>query len=159
MNMDQKIIQFNFPTIIRYGNGSIKEVPSYLKEMGKKKALIVSDQGMLNLDFFEKFLDDLKKEKIEPKVFSSIDKNPTENNVLLGKSSYINGNCDCILGFGGGASMDVARAIALLINHDRPLFDFDDAQGGDRYVQNEIPLFIVALDARFQRLVETRNDV
>jgi alcohol dehydrogenase class IV len=43
---------------------------------------------------------------------------------------------------GGGAAMDVARAIALRVHHDRDLFDYDDLIGGDQYITGEIPYFI-----------------
>ncbi|MFZ8933079.1 MAG: iron-containing alcohol dehydrogenase [Bacteriovoracaceae bacterium] len=79
---------------------------------------------------------------LEGVVFNGIDKNPIEKNVLDGVQAYKQQGCDCIIGLGGGASMDVARAIALKANHDRDLFDFDDAKGGDKYVVNEIPYFI-----------------
>ena len=49
---------------------------------------------------------------------------------------------DCIIGIGGGAAMDVARAIALRINHHRDLFDYDDLIGGDIYVTEDVPYFI-----------------
>ena len=38
--------------------------------------------------------------------------------------------------------MDVARAIALRVNHHRDLFDYDDLIGGDKYVTEEVPYFI-----------------
>ena len=38
--------------------------------------------------------------------------------------------------------MDVARAIALRINHHRDMFDYDDLLGGDQYVTEEVPYFI-----------------
>ncbi|WP_273567188.1 iron-containing alcohol dehydrogenase [Maribacter halichondriae] len=38
--------------------------------------------------------------------------------------------------------MDVARAIALRINHKRDLFDYDDLIGGDKYVTEDIPHFV-----------------
>ncbi len=49
---------------------------------------------------------------------------------------------DCIIGIGGGAAMDVARAIALRVHHHRDLFDYDDLIGGDKYVTGEVPYFI-----------------
>jgi alcohol dehydrogenase class IV len=51
-------------------------------------------------------------------------------------------NRDCIIGIGGGAAIDVARAIALSIHHHRDLFDYDDLIGGDKYVTEEVPYFI-----------------
>ncbi|MGB0369581.1 MAG: iron-containing alcohol dehydrogenase, partial [Flavobacteriales bacterium] len=43
---------------------------------------------------------------------------------------------------GGGVGLDVARSIALAINHHRDLFDYDDLIGGDKYVTEEVPYFV-----------------
>jgi alcohol dehydrogenase class IV len=49
---------------------------------------------------------------------------------------------DCIIGIGGGAALDVARAIVLRVNHREDLFKYDDLVGGDVYVTNDVPHFI-----------------
>ena len=79
---------------------------------------------------------------ISVEVFSDIHKNPVKSDVLTGGDAIIATGRDCIIGIGGGAAMDVARAIALRINHHRDLFDYDDLIGGDQYVTEEVPYFI-----------------
>ncbi len=69
-------------------------------------------------------------------------KNPVKSDVLKGGDAYDNSGSDCIVGIGGGAALDVARAIVLRINHRRDLFDYDDLIGGDVYVTNEVPHFV-----------------
>ncbi|MFP5385746.1 MAG: iron-containing alcohol dehydrogenase [Bacteriovoracia bacterium] len=133
---------YHFPTSIRFGKGVIDELGPYLIEQGLKRPLIVSDPGLVALPVFKKVIDELKKQGLSPEVFSEIDKNPVKSNVLKGAEAFKNHQCDSIVGFGGGASMDVARAIALKVNHERDLFDFDDSKGGDRYVTEEIPHFV-----------------
>ena len=49
---------------------------------------------------------------------------------------------DAIIGIGGGAALDVARAIVLRVNHREDLFKYDDLIGGDVYVTNDVPHFI-----------------
>ena len=51
-------------------------------------------------------------------------------------------NRDSIIGIGGGAALDVARAIVLRVNHREDLFKYDDLIGGDIYVTNDVPHFI-----------------
>jgi len=132
-------MNYNFPTSIRFGEGVIEELNDYLFQNNLNNPLIVTDPMLETLDVFKRAIAPLKRNV----VFSSIDKNPIKKNVLDGVDSYINNQCDSIIGFGGGASMDVARAIALKVNHpENDLFDFDDAKGGDRFVVNEIPHFI-----------------
>jgi alcohol dehydrogenase class IV len=62
--------------------------------------------------------------------------------VYLGTEAYDAAGCDCIIGIGGGAAIDVARAILLRINHREDLFKYDDLIGGDVYVTNDVPHFI-----------------
>jgi alcohol dehydrogenase class IV len=133
---------YNFPTSIRFGKGVIDELGPHLKEMGFKKPLIVSDAGFTQTEVFKKVIAMVKNAGMNPIVFSEINKNPVKSNVMKGVEAYKSQGADCIVGFGGGASMDVARAIALKINHPRDLFDYDDALGGDKYVTEEVPYFV-----------------
>ncbi len=142
MKIGEFIVQYNFPTIIRFGKGACEEIGPHLHSLKKTRPLVVSDPGLTKLDLFGKVFDQLKNAGLTPFTFDLIDKNPIEKNVLDGVAAFKENGCDAIIGFGGGASMDVARAIALKANHDRPLFDFDDSKGGDKYVENEIPYFI-----------------
>ncbi|MBK25356.1 MAG: alcohol dehydrogenase [Halobacteriovorax sp.] len=133
---------YNFPCPIRFGPGVIKEVGPHLKEQGLLNPLVVTDPGFASLPLFAKIMDELKSAGLKPVQFTQIDKNPVKKNVLDGANSYHEQKADSIIGLGGGASMDVARAIALKAYHERDLFDFDDALGGDKYVVEEIPYFI-----------------
>ena len=136
------IRQYNFPTTIRFGAGSIKELPEHLAANGLKKVLLVTDPVVSGLDFFNVIKNSLAAKAISVEVFSDIHKNPVKSDVLKGGDVFKNAGRDCIVGIGGGAAMDVARAIALRINHHRDLFDYDDLIGGDQYVTEPVPYFI-----------------
>jgi len=140
--MFDQIIQYNFPTVIRFGIGAVKELPAYLKSNNLKKPLIVTDPMVHDLRFFKTILKDLEVRSISYETFSEIDKNPVKANVLAGGDAFSDGHCDAIIGIGGGAAMDVARAIALRINNRKDLFEYDDLIGGDKYIDGEIPHFI-----------------
>jgi alcohol dehydrogenase class IV len=133
---------YNFPCPIRFGPGVINELGPYLKKQGLNSPLIVTDPGLRNIPLFEEILSQLAQSELVPVCFSEIDKNPVKQNVLKGVQFYHEQNADCIIGLGGGTSMDVARAIALKAHHERDLFDFDDALGGDKYVTEKIPFFV-----------------
>ncbi len=133
---------YNFPTPIRFGKGVIDELGKHLAEQGLKRPLVVSDPALIKLEVFEHAMGYLKTAGLTPAIFSGINKNPVKGNVLKGAEAYEANNCDSVIGFGGGASMDVARAIVLRINHRRDLFDYDDATGGDRFVTGEVPYFV-----------------
>lgn len=141
MTYDQ-IWQYNFPTTIRFGAGSSKELGAYLVSNKLSRPLVVTDSTIIQLDFFKEIVKDLKSKNISVEVFSDIHKNPVKSDVYRGTDVYDQTGRDSIIGIGGGASLDVARAIVLRVNHREDLFKYDDLVGGDIYVTNEVPHFI-----------------
>jgi alcohol dehydrogenase class IV len=137
-----KVYQFNFPTTIRFGAGSVKELADYLKSNNLQKPLIVTDPIVAQLGFFKAIVEDLKAKGISVEVFHDIHKNPVKSDVYKGGDAFDATQRDSIIGIGGGAALDVARAIALRINHREDLFKYDDLIGGDIYVTNDVPHFI-----------------
>jgi alcohol dehydrogenase class IV len=137
-----KIYQYNFPTTIRFGAGSSKELPEYLAKNNLTKPLVVTDPTVAQLGFFKDIVSDLKKKNISAEVFSDIHKNPVKSDVYKGTDVYDQSKRDSIIGIGGGAALDVARAIVLRVNHRDDLFKYDDLIGGDIYVTNDVPHFV-----------------
>ncbi|MBA4139079.1 MAG: iron-containing alcohol dehydrogenase [Segetibacter sp.] len=137
-----KVYQYNFPTTIRFGAGASKELGDYLLKKELSKPLIVTDATVAQLDFFKDIIDDLKKKNISVEVFSEIHKNPVKSDVYNGTDVYDATDRNGIIGIGGGAALDVARAIVLRVNHREDLFKYDDLIGGDVYVTNDVPHFI-----------------
>lgn len=137
-----QVVQFNFPTVIRFGIGAVKELPQHLKNQGKKRPLLVTDPIVATLPFFLEIVDNLKNAGLAPSVYCEMHKNPVKSDVMKGKAAYNEAGSDCIVGIGGGVGLDVARSIALAINHHRDLFDYDDLIGGDKYVTEEVPYFV-----------------
>jgi alcohol dehydrogenase class IV len=141
--MDYNVIrQYNFPTTIRFGAGAIKELPAHLNSVQMKKPLLVTDPTVAGLPFFQEIKDSLTRSGLSVEVFCSLHKNPVKTDVLRGGDVFKGTDRDSIVGIGGGAAMDVARAIALHVNHPRDLFDYDDLIGGDQYVTEEVPYFV-----------------
>ncbi|MFN3849285.1 MAG: iron-containing alcohol dehydrogenase [Spirosomataceae bacterium] len=136
------ISQFNFPTTIRFGAGVVKELPDYLKKNNLSKPLVVTDPTVATLPFFREIINDLQAKGISTEVFCDIHKNPVKSDVYKGDEAYYTTDRDSIIGIGGGAAIDVARAILLRINHREDLFVYDDLIGGDVYVTNDVPHFI-----------------
>jgi alcohol dehydrogenase class IV len=137
-----RIYQYNFPTTIRFGAGSSKELGAYLLQNNLQHPLIVTDATVAQLDFFKAIVEDLKSKSISVEVFSDIHKNPVKSDVYKGGDMYDGTKRDSIIGIGGGAALDVARAIVLRVHHREDLFKYDDLIGGDVYVTNDVPHFI-----------------
>jgi alcohol dehydrogenase class IV len=136
------IRQYNFPTIIRFGAGAVNELPAYLAKNNLRRPLIVTDAVVKGLEFFTRITGNLSANGISVEVFADIHKNPVKSDVLKGDEVYAATERDCVIGIGGGAAMDVARAIVLRVNHRLDLFEYDDLIGGDQFVTGEVPHFI-----------------
>ncbi|WP_316816653.1 iron-containing alcohol dehydrogenase [Pedobacter nyackensis] len=137
-----KVYQYNFPTTIRFGAGAIKELPAYLQKNGLKRPMIVTDPTVASLPFFRAIVADLQAHHISVEVFNDIHKNPLKSDVYRGTDVWDSTSRDSIIGIGGGAALDVARAIVLRVNHREDLFKYDDLIGGDIYVTSDVPHFI-----------------
>ena len=140
--MFDKIFQYNFPTTIRFGAGSSKELGDYLIKNGLMRPLIVTDSTVSQLDFFKEILVDLQRKNISVEVFHDIHKNPVKTDVYKGTHAFDETHRNGIVGIGGGAALDVARAIVLRVHHREDLFKYDDLVGGDVFVTNDVPHFI-----------------
>lgn len=136
------IRQFNFPTLIRFGAGASRELPDHLHNAGFRRPLVVTDPTVAQLPFMTDIISSLRMRGLSPEVFSSIHKNPVKSDVYLGTEMYDATSRDCIVGIGGGAALDVARAIVLRVNHREDLFKYDDLIGGDVFVTNDVPHFV-----------------
>lgn len=137
-----KIYQYNFPTTIRFGAGSSLELSDYLKSNKLSRPLVVTDPIVAELPFFKVILKQLITAGLSVEIFKDIHKNPVKSDVYKGTDHWDQTKRDCIIGIGGGAALDVARAIVLRVNHREDLFKYDDLIGGDVFVTNEVPHFI-----------------
>src|SRR5690606_6134920 len=132
--MYDKIYQYNFPTTIRFGPGAARELPDYLKKNNLSKPLVVTDPTVAQLAFFKSIISHLNAKALSTEVSSDIHKNPVRSDGYKGTDVFDQTGRDVIVGIGGGAALDVARAIVLRVNHREDLFVYDDLIGGDVYV-------------------------
>jgi len=137
-----KIVQYNFPTIIRFGPGSVNELGGYLSKNGLSRPLIVTDPTVSQLPFLGEIIKDLQGRNISVETFYDIHKNPVKSDVYKGAEIFDEEERDSVIGIGGGAALDVARAITLRIHHREDLFKYDDLKGGDIFITNDVPHFI-----------------
>ena len=129
----------SFPTRIVYGKGAIKELPAELQRAGASRPLLVTDKGILQAGLLRFITPLLEQTGVKAQVFSEFEANPTDADAIRGIEAYRAAGADSVLGVGGGASLDMAKAVALLVNHPPPLAQYDDAKGGDARITRRVP--------------------
>jgi alcohol dehydrogenase class IV len=137
--MSESLVSWSFPTTIVFGAGAVRVVGDHVKRLGAKRALVVCDAGVVKVGIAERVRSLLEEAGIAAALFSDVDPNPVEKNVFDGVAAYKAHDAGCIVSVGGGSPLDTAKLIALKVTHDRPLVDYDDATGGDRFIGANVP--------------------
>jgi alcohol dehydrogenase class IV len=133
------ISTFGFPTPIVFGAGARHQVSAHLRERGIRRPLVVTDRGIAPLPILGDFVAGLTG--LEPAVFSGVFGNPTGAQVMAGAAAYHAHGADAVIGFGGGAALDVAKVVAMMAVHPGSILDY--AWGpGMRPIDKELPYLI-----------------
>lgn len=136
--------RFSFPTDIRFGAGVRSALSPVLGDLGVRRPLVVTDKGISGLPFVTEILAGLSAGGLEARMFDGVLGNPVESQVIDGAQAYREHGADGIVGIGGGAALDVAKAIAVLATHPGALFDYEDGRPDAAAVTGACPP-IVAL--------------
>ncbi len=134
------ITGFSFPTAIRFGAGARKLVADHLKEQGLKRPLIVTDKALAALPVLAEFKTHLTGLDVE--VFGGVFGNPTCSQVMDGAAAYKAHNADCVIGFGGGAALDVAKVVGIAATHDGDILEYVWDHPQVRAIDKPLPYFV-----------------
>jgi len=131
--------QYNFPTIILSGQGSLKEFVNRLKSKSHQRILVVTDETLKACGLLDNLTSLLTDAMVDFNVFSEIHPNPVESDIKKGTAVFKETQCDSIIALGGGSPMDAAKAIKIMAVHPSPLAQYDDARGGDQLITKPMP--------------------
>jgi alcohol dehydrogenase class IV len=134
------ITGFSFPTSIRFGPGARKEVAGHLRAHGLKRALIVTDKALAQLPVLAEFKSHL--EGLEVAVFSGVFGNPTCSQVMEGARALNTHGADCVIGFGGGAALDVAKVVGVVATHGGDILEYVWDHPKIRPIDKPLPYFV-----------------
>lgn len=90
--------------------GSVKALPEILKKRRCENVLIITDAGIRKLGLTQRLEKVLAKNEIPYTIYDRTVANPTTENVAEAVELYRANDCRAIIGFGGGSSMDCAKA-------------------------------------------------
>ena len=134
------IHRFSFPTTIHFGPGARRLVADHLKAQGVRRPLVVTDRGIAPLPLLSAFLADLPG--LDFAVYSDIWGNPVKSQVDRGAAAYKAHGADAVIGLGGGAALDVAKAIALIATHPGDILEYAWDHPQVRAIDGELPYFV-----------------
>jgi alcohol dehydrogenase len=112
------------PPISLIGCGASKAVGDYLKKLGAKKALIVTDQGMKKFGTADSIKQCIEEAGLQAVIFAGAEPNPTDLNVADGVQAYKDNGCDSIVSLGGGSSHDCGKAVGIVSTNGGKIHDY-----------------------------------
>src|SRR3954466_3130938 len=116
-------------THIRFGDGTLGELPEDLAALGIRRPLVVTDKGIVAAGLVERLFDVVSSDN-RRLVFDDVPTNPTEEAALQAVKLYRDEDCDGLIALGGGSAIDLAKAVGLLATHPEPLSQYAMVEGG-----------------------------
>ena len=136
---------WSYPTQILFGKGRIKEISDLTKSHGIKRPLFVTDTGLANQEITKRSLRLLSDSGFDETLFSRVDPNPNELNLIDGIEVYKEGQHDGIIAFGGGSALDLGKMIAFMSGQNRPIWDFEDVGDWWKRANSDLIAPIIAI--------------
>ena len=133
------LVTWSFPTLIVFGPGALDALPGHVQRVSARRPLVVADPGVRRAGLVDRVVAVLEGAGLATAVFDGVDPNPVEKNIADGVAAYRAHGADAVVSVGGGSPLDAGKLIALKTTHERPLVDYDDATGGDRFIGPNVP--------------------
>src|SRR5258708_3018188 len=124
--MPAPLIPFDYTsrTRILFGLNSIDRLGELTRDIGAQRALIVTDPGIVAAGHVNHAVNSLESAGIQSVVFDRVHENPTTRDVdsclAVAKAESI----DCIIGLGGGSSLDTAKGCNFLLTNGGRMQDY-----------------------------------
>ena len=100
-----------------FGPGARKELPGVVARLGFKKALVVTDKGLVKFGVAKMVTDVLEEAGIAYEMYSEVKPNHTVTNAKMGVGGFGAAGADFIVAIGGGSAMEAAKGIGIVTNN------------------------------------------
>jgi alcohol dehydrogenase len=135
---------FRVPPLVLAGAGAAQEVGAHLRGRGVRRALVVSDPGVLAGAGAQRVLESVRAAGVELTLHDGVTSEPTVRMVEAALDAYRGSGAEVVVGLGGGSPMDAAKAVAVLARNPGPLPAYE---GADRIPGPRDPLVCIATTA------------
>ncbi|HOQ72537.1 MAG: iron-containing alcohol dehydrogenase [Smithellaceae bacterium] len=98
--------------VVLEGPGSIRKLPDLMKKQNIQKPLVITDRVLMEKHLPVSLFEAFKAAGMPYMVYDGVQPNPSIENVEEAYGLYVKSNCDAVVGFGGGSSMDCAKVVA-----------------------------------------------
>ena len=135
-----------FLTHTIFEHGASQKLSRVLAQHGIERPLLCTDRGLVDLGMVAELAGALGNETALT-IFDGTPENPTQAAVAQATAMYRETGCDGVVAFGGGSSMDLAKAVALSVTHEGDLLEYTAGLGGTAKIGAVAPLVAIPTTA------------
>ena len=144
ISMMTKVNTFQSPNKIKLGNGAVSHVGKEADKFGAKKALIVTDEGVVKAGLVSGVEESLKAQEIDFGIFDKVEAEPPARIVDECTRVVRDKGYDIIIGIGGGSSLDVAKGTSIVAANKGKILDY---AGVDLVPRRGLPKILIPTTA------------
>ena len=134
--------QLNYSNRPYFDHGALEHISEVLGNLNISKPLICTDPGLLDIGMVDLIRNNISNQ-YTPIIFDQTPANPTEEAVEIALAKYNSEGCDGVVGFGGGSSIDLGKAVALMANHEGSVVDYSVNEGGLMKITETVPMIAI----------------
>jgi len=110
-------VDFTLPTRVTFGSGKLVDLREEITRCGFKRVALITAKDLVELRLAEKVVVAIEQGGAKTLVFSRPASNPTTKLVAEGVKELGPFDPDCMVGFGGGSAIDLAKGIGICLSH------------------------------------------
>lgn len=141
-SLDQATFSVTWPPSTTFGVGAVSNLGARAKARGAKRALLVTDPGLVRAGLAERLAGILRASGVDAHVFSEVKPNPTMNEVTEGVTLLRRDNFDLLVALGGGSSIDASKVMSMQLLSNRSIEEIE-AKGADDAAGTPIDFIVV----------------
>ncbi len=127
------------------GPGSIRQLPAFIRSKGIDKVLVVTDGTLMKIGLLNSLFEAMDAAELRYVVYDGVEPNPSIESIEAARTMYIANLCQGIVAFGGGSSMDCAKAAGARVV--KPRQSVNQMGGTLRVLKKLPPIFAVPTTA------------
>jgi alcohol dehydrogenase len=143
MNTD-KVLTYLCPTKLYMGINAHRKLDTVLAEFGANRVFLLSDPGIASTETYTIIENALKEYQVSFDTFTEVESDPSDTTVEKAYKHYQRGKAPVLLALGGGSTIDVAKAVAILAANGGRIHDYE---GFDRFSNRPLPLIAIPTTA------------
>lgn len=115
---------YHNPVKIVFGEGKLAEAGQYAKQYGSKAIIVTTGYLFKESGLVDRVQRVLRDSDVESIHYGDVQPNPLNTQIDRGAEVARAAGCDLVIGLGGGSAIDAAKGMAIVLGHNRPIWDF-----------------------------------